>query len=63
LRTNADAQVLNVWGNPIAGLYATGNTMASAMGAAYPGGGATVGQGMVFAYVAAQHVIAAKNQG
>ena len=63
LRTNTNAQVLNVWGNPITGLYATGNTMASAMGASYPGGGATVGQGMVFAYVAAQQMIAAKNQG
>jgi 3-oxosteroid 1-dehydrogenase len=63
LRTNGNAQVLNVWGNPIGGLYATGNTMASAMGASYPGGGATVGQGMTFAYIAAEEMIAAKNQG
>jgi 3-oxosteroid 1-dehydrogenase len=63
LRTTVNAQVLNVWGQAIPGLYATGNTMASVMGASYPGGGATVGQGMTFAYVAAQHMIAAKNQG
>jgi 3-oxosteroid 1-dehydrogenase len=63
LRTNVNAQVLNVWGQAIPGLYATGNTMASVMGASYPGGGATVGQGMTFAYVAAQQMIAAKNLG
>jgi 3-oxosteroid 1-dehydrogenase len=60
LRTDVDGQVLNVWGQPITGLYATGNTMASVMGASYPGGGATVGQGMTFAYTAAQHMIARK---
>jgi 3-oxosteroid 1-dehydrogenase len=61
LRTNGNAQVLNTLGNPIPGLYATGNTMASCMGAAYPGGGATVGAGMVFAYLAAQHMISLKS--
>jgi 3-oxosteroid 1-dehydrogenase len=60
LKTNADAQVLNVWGEPIPGLYATGNTMASVMGAAYPGGGATVGAGLTFAYIAAQHLATVK---
>lgn len=60
LRTNANAQVLNVWGKPIPGLYATGNTMASVMGAAYPGGGATVGSGMTWAYVAGQYLASVK---
>lgn len=61
LRTNGNAQVLNVWGNLIPGLYATGNTMASCMGAGYAGGGATVGPGMVFAYLAVQHIISLKS--
>jgi succinate dehydrogenase/fumarate reductase flavoprotein subunit len=63
LRTDANAQVINVWGEPIPGLYATGNTMASVMGAAYPGGGATVGAGMTFGYVAGQQLVAAKDLG
>jgi succinate dehydrogenase/fumarate reductase flavoprotein subunit len=62
LRTNANAQVLNVWGKPIVGLYASGNTMASVMGAAYPGGGATVGSGCTFAYIAAKHILTRKPQ-
>ncbi len=61
LQTNVNAQVLNTSGNPIPGLYATGNTMASVMGAGYPGGGATVGSGMTFAYVAAQYIISQKS--
>ena len=52
--TNARAQVINVWGEVIPGLYAVGNASASPMGAGYPGGGATVGAGMTFAYLAAE---------
>lgn len=60
LKTDINARVLNAWGEPIGGLYATGNTMASVMGAAYPGGGATVGQGCTFAYIAAKHLATLK---
>ena len=40
-------------GSPIEGLYATGNAAANAFGTFYPGPGATLGQGVVFAYLAA----------
>ena len=37
------------------GLYAIGNTAANAFGASYPGAGATIGQGIVYGYIAAKH--------
>jgi succinate dehydrogenase/fumarate reductase flavoprotein subunit len=55
LRINGSAQVLDVWGQPIPRLYAVGNTSGSVMGAAYPGGGSTVGAGCVMGYVAGKH--------
>ncbi len=57
LRTNGNAQVLNVWGKVIPRLYCSSNTMASVHGVGYAGGGATLGSGMTFAYVAGKHVI------
>jgi 3-oxosteroid 1-dehydrogenase len=53
LQINAKAQVLNVWGDVIPGLYAVGNASGSVMGAGYPGGGGTVGAGMTFGFIAA----------
>jgi succinate dehydrogenase/fumarate reductase flavoprotein subunit len=44
--------VLDVWGEPIRGLFACGNVAASAFGAGYPGAGATLGAGMTFGYLA-----------
>ncbi len=55
LRINGSAQVLDVWGKPIPRLYAVGNTSSSVMGAAYPGGGSTVGAGSVMGMLAGQH--------
>jgi succinate dehydrogenase/fumarate reductase flavoprotein subunit len=55
LRINANAQVLNVWGQPIPRLYAVGNTSGSPMGAGYPGGGGTLGAGGVFGMLAGKH--------
>lgn len=60
LRINANAQVLNVWGKTIPGLYAVGNTSGSVMGAAYPGGGSTLGAGCVFGMLAGKHAAALK---
>ncbi len=51
-RTNAEAQVLDLDGQPIPGLYAAGNVMASAMGMTYGGAGGTLGPGMVFGFAA-----------
>jgi succinate dehydrogenase/fumarate reductase flavoprotein subunit len=55
LATDADARVVDADGQPIAGLYACGNDMASVMGGAYPGPGTTLGPATVFAYRAVMH--------
>ncbi|WP_285275887.1 FAD-binding protein [Halopseudomonas bauzanensis] len=56
LLTNEQAQVLRESGEPIAGLYAIGNTSSSVMGTTYPGAGGTLGPAMTFGYVAALHI-------
>lgn len=55
LRTDVRGRVLREDGSLIEGLYAIGNTAANAFGAGYPGAGATIGQGLVFGYIAALH--------
>ncbi|WP_327743490.1 3-ketosteroid-delta-1-dehydrogenase [Streptomyces europaeiscabiei] len=55
LRADGDARVLRPDGAPVEGLYAIGNTAANAFGTVYPGAGATIGQGLVYATVAARH--------
>ncbi len=59
LTTNAQAQVTDAGGNVIPGLYAIGNTAASAMGESYPGAGVTIGPAMTFGYIAARHMTGA----
>jgi len=54
-RTDKDAQVLNVRGKAIAGLYAIGNTMAGVSGPGYYGPGGSIGPGMTFGYRAGIH--------
>lgn len=54
LRTDERARVLREDGGVIAGLYAIGNTAANAFGTTYPGAGATIAQGLVYGYIAAQ---------
>jgi succinate dehydrogenase/fumarate reductase flavoprotein subunit len=53
LRADADGRVLSRAGEPIAGLFACGNDMASIMRGHYPGPGITLGPALVFAYRAA----------
>lgn len=55
LVTDEHARVLRTNGEPIPGLYATGNTAASVMGRTHPGVGATLGPALVFGYIAALH--------
>ncbi|WP_114860725.1 FAD-binding protein [Azospirillum brasilense] len=55
LATDADGQVLGESGDPIRGLYACGNDMASIMAGTYPGPGTTLGPALVFAYRVAMH--------
>ena len=55
LRADDCARVLRENGSAIEGLYAIGNTAGNAFGATYPGAGATIAQGLVYGYIAAQH--------
>jgi len=55
LQTNEHAQVLDVKGQAIDGLYAVGNDMNSIMGGVYPAPGITLGPGLVFAYLAVKN--------
>lgn len=61
VRADAHARVLREDGSVIDGLYAIGNTAANAFGASYPGAGATIGQGLVFGYIAARHAAGLEN--
>ncbi|MFL1997717.1 FAD-dependent oxidoreductase [Lysinibacillus irui] len=50
------ARVIKADGEPIEGLYASGNCSASIMGETYPGPGATIGPGMTLSFVATTHM-------
>jgi len=50
--------VLAADGTPIEGLYAVGNDMHSIMGGVYTAPGITIGPGLVFGFIAAQHAVA-----
>jgi 3-oxosteroid 1-dehydrogenase len=52
----ADGQVRRRGGGVVGGLYAAGNTAANVFGWAYPSGGGTIANGMVFGYRAGRHV-------
>ncbi|WP_156686874.1 3-ketosteroid-delta-1-dehydrogenase [Mycobacterium sp. Marseille-P9652] len=54
LKADERGRVLREDGDVIAGLYAVGNTAANAFGTTYPGAGATIAQGLVYGYIAAQ---------
>lgn len=56
-QTDTLGRVLDLDMQPIPGLYAAGNAMASMMGMTYGGGGGTLGPGMVFAYLAGRHMV------
>ena len=57
LLTDEHARVVDESKEPIAGLYAVGNTSASVMGDKYVGAGATLGPAMAFGYLAARHAL------
>ncbi len=54
LLTDDHSRVLNQDGQPIAGLYAAGNSTASMMGRTYPGAGGTIGPALTFGFLAAE---------
>ena len=55
LRTDGFARVLDHANDPIQGLYAVGNDMASVMGGHYPAGGINLGPALTFGFVAGRH--------
>ena len=57
LVTDVHGRVLRGDGSPIGGLYATGNTAASPVGAVYPAPGVPLGTAMVFASLAVRHLL------
>ncbi|NPU68987.1 FAD-dependent oxidoreductase [Bradyrhizobium sp. 83012] len=56
IRTDEHARALDAQGQPIEGLYAAGNDMASIMGGNYPGAGITLGPALTFGYIAGRHL-------
>jgi 3-oxosteroid 1-dehydrogenase len=56
--TDEHARVLDQRGEPIGGLYATGNMSATVAGRTYPGAGASIANTTVFGYIAARHAAA-----
>lgn len=54
---NTHGQAIDDNGDPIAGLYAVGNSSASIMGQTYPGAGVTIGPAMTFGYLAVRHAL------
>jgi succinate dehydrogenase/fumarate reductase flavoprotein subunit len=61
-KTNARAEVLNVRGGVIPGLYAAGNAMAGVTGMGYPGAGGTLGPALVFGHIAGRTAATAGNR-
>jgi succinate dehydrogenase/fumarate reductase flavoprotein subunit len=56
IKTDEHARALDGDGQPITGLYAAGNDMASIMGGNYPGAGITLGPALTFGYIAGKHI-------
>lgn len=54
LKADGRGRVLREDDSVIEGLYATGNAAGNAFGNRYPGAGATIGQGVVYGYIAAR---------
>ncbi len=56
-RVDAQARVLDPFGQPIEGLYASGNNAGvGSPGASYGGGGGTIGPALTFAYIAGREL-------
>jgi 3-oxosteroid 1-dehydrogenase len=58
---NENSQVMDMWGDPINGLYGAGNAVGVAVKIAYPAPGATIGNALIFGYKAGKHAAAQPN--
>ena len=58
LRVNAGMQVLNIWGDPIPGLFAAGEIMGGLHGESYMTGSA-LGKALIFGRIAGESAAAA----
>ena len=54
-RIDGNGRVRRASGGVVSGLYAAGNTAANTFAWAYPSGGGTIGNGVVFGYLAGRH--------
>ena len=54
-RIDPHGRVRHAGGGLVPGLYAAGNTAANTFAWAYPSGGGTIGNGVVFGYLAGRH--------
>lgn len=60
IQANECGQALDEAGQPIPGLYASGNCSSAFTATSYPGAGATLGGAMTFSFLAANHLAAAR---
>lgn len=56
VRADEFGRALRPSSEPIEGLYAIGNAAGNVFGTIYPGAGCTIGQGLVYGWIVAQHV-------
>jgi len=61
-KTNGQAQILDVDGRPIGGLFGAGNVISAPTGSVYAGAGGTLGPALTFGYVAGRSAAKRVNQ-
>lgn len=61
-KTNAQAQIVDVDGAPIAGLFGAGNVISAPTGSVYAGAGGTLGPALTFGYIAGRAAARRVNQ-